>query len=417
MAIATAREIRLLPGQAALLIDFVNSVLAAIVGTGGGKTALGYWWLHSRMETFPGNTWVIAEPTYNMLSKIILTSSDPGRPSLEQYLTDIGHHPRWISKQNLILGTDFGQIYLGSADNPDSMQGAAVKGFWLDEAGLMKQLAYHTATQRVAMMRGQILLTTTPYNLGWLKTDVADKTGTEGIHVERWRSIDRPGFPMETYELEKKRLPPWRFAMIFDALFERPAGLIYSAFNEKVCLINRMPIQPQWPVFSGHDFGTANPAALFYAQNTGTGDFLLFSEYLPGAGRAAPQHVTEFKKITQGFTVLKRVGGSHQEEEIRQLYSAHGWSITEPKILNTEAQIDRVIGMHQLNKIYVFNDLRNYLDEKRTFSRKLDEKGQPTELIEDEASFHLMAAERYLLADFRPETVVSGGELPIWRYR
>jgi phage terminase large subunit-like protein len=116
-------EIHLLDGQAALLTDFTSSVLAAIAGTGGGKTILGYWWLHSRMEAYPGNTWAMAEPTYNMLSKIILVSSDPARPTLERYLADIGHHPHWISKQDQIIGTDFGQIYLGSADNPDSMQG------------------------------------------------------------------------------------------------------------------------------------------------------------------------------------------------------------------------------------------------------------------------------------------------------
>jgi hypothetical protein len=404
-------EIHLLDGQAALLTDFTSSVLAAIAGTGGGKTILGYWWLHSRMEAYPGNTWAMAEPTYNMLSKIILVSSDPARPTLERYLADIGHHPHWISKQDQIIGTDFGQIYLGSADNPDSMQGAAVKGFWLDEPGLMKQLAYQTVSQRVAMMRGQILLTTTPYNLGWLKTDIADKDGTESIHVERWRSVDRPGFPLERYEEEKRRLPPWRFAMIYDALFERPAGMIYNAFNEKVCLINRFPIPPQWLIYSGHDFGTANPAALFYAQDPATGNFYLFAEYLPGAGRSTAQHVQEYAKITQGYNVIKRVGGSHQEDEIRQGYSAHGWTINEPKILHTESQIDKVIGMHQLNKVFVFNDMRNYLDEKRTFSRKLDDTGKPTEVIADEATYHLMAAERYLLSDFTPETAYTGNKI------
>ena len=68
------REITLLPGQANLLTDFKSAVLAAIAGTGGGKTMTGYWWLHSRMEAYPGNTWGMAEPTYNMLSKIIFYS-------------------------------------------------------------------------------------------------------------------------------------------------------------------------------------------------------------------------------------------------------------------------------------------------------------------------------------------------------
>ena len=80
--------------------------------------------------------------------------------------------------------------------------------------------------------------------------------------------------------------------------------------------------------------------------------------------------------------------------------------ISKPKIGHVEPQIDKVTGMHQLNKIMVFRDLEYYLDEKRTFSRKLDAENRPTAEIEDIQKFHLMACERYLLSDFTPETVV-----------
>ena len=399
-------KLTLLPGQAALLADFKSSVLAAIAGTGGGKTILGYWWLHSRMEAMPGYTWAVAEPTYSMLDKIVLYSSDPGRPSLEGYLRKVNHKPEWIDKKSLILKTAFGQIYLGSADRPDSMQGAAVKGYWLDESGQMRALAHDTARQRCAMFEGQVLHTTTPYNLGALKTDIWDKRDEPGIHVETWRSIDRPGFPIARYEEERGRLPPWRFAMMYDAKFDRPVGLIYNAFNEAVCVIPRFPIPNTWLIFTGHDFGADNPCALFYAQDPATGNFYLFHEYLPGPGLSANEHVLAFKKITYGYNVIKRVGGSKSgEDENRQLYNAHGWVINEPKIGHVEPRIDKVIGMHLLNKLFVFNDLRGYLDEKRTFSRELDEQGLPTMNIEDEERFHCMSAEQYIISDFTPETV------------
>lgn len=412
------KVIKLLLGQADILTNFTAKTLAAICGTGGGKTVCGYWWLHSRMEAYPGQTWGMAEPTFPLLAKVILTSSDPDRPSLEQYFREVGHHPDYHAVDKIMF-TDFGKIYLGSADNPDSMQGAALKGYWLDEAGLMKLLAYETAKQRVAMMDGQVLITTTPYNSGWLKTDVADKADGQEIVVKRWRSIDRPGFPVASYEREKRRLPPWRFAMMYDAQFERPAGLIYGAFNELTCLINRFPIPSHWLVYVGHDFGGANPAAMFYAQDPATGYFYAYHEYLPGAGFSTYQHVEAFKKIIrlpdakpsdsqQLYNVLKRAGGSHQEDEIRQGYTAHGWPIQEPKIHKVEAQIDKVIGLHQLNKLFIFNDLRNYLDEKRSFSRKLDANYNPTEEIEDEQKYHLLAGERYILSDFTPETVIGG---------
>lgn len=403
------KEIHLLSGQADLLTDFTSSVLAAIAGTGGGKTMLGYWWLHSRMEADPGQTWGMAEPTYNMLSKIILTSSDPGRPSLIDYFKLVGHHPVYRAVDK-IIHTDFGKVYLASADRPDSMQGAAVKGWWLDEAGQMSLLAYETATQRCSMMQGQVLLTTTPYNLGWLLTEIKNRE-SEDIHVETWRSIDRPGYPRESYEKAKRMLPSWRFAMLYDAQFERPAGLIYSTFNESVCVIDRIPKETlqKWLVYVGHDFGPDNPAALFYAQDPSTGQFYLFDEYVPGPGVSVHERVEAFKKKTEGFNVVKRVGGSPQEEENREAYNAHGWIISKPKIGHVEPQIDKVIGMHQLNKIMVFRDMVHYLDEKRTFARELDDENQPTAKIDNEAKFHRMACERYLISDFTPETVVSGG--------
>lgn len=416
--VTETRKIELLLGQAKLLDDLKSNVLAAIAGTGGGKTILLYWWLHSRMEHYPGNTWGLAEPTWGMLDKVILNSSDPDRPTLEQYFLAVGHHPVY-HKGERILKTDFGQIYLYTADNPDLMQGAAVKGFALDEPGLMVLRAYETALQRSSMMGGQVILASTPYNLGWLKSEVVEKDGTNGIHVERWRSIDRPGFPRESYEAMKLKLPAWRFAMLYDAQFEHPEGLIYNAFNERDCLVDRFPIPKEWPVYVGHDFGASNPAALFYAIDPATGIKWLWGEYLPGPDLSVYQHIEAWKKITQGYNILVRMGGSHQEVGFRDSYTQQGWHIQEPndsEPKGVEVQIAKVIGEHQRNRIKVFRDLTHYLDEKRTFSRKLGDDSKPTDKIDNEAAFHLMAAERYIISYFTPETVKQGSARPVSRY-
>jgi phage terminase large subunit len=129
---------------------------------------------------------------------------------------------------------------------------------------------------------------------------------------------------------------------------------------------------------------------------------------LPGGGRSIYDHVQEFKRITAGYNVVKRTGGNHTTEgEIRQGYTAQGWPIVEPKYSQSPAyQIQKVQGMHRLNKIYVFNDLSNYLREKLSFTYKKD-NGTVTDKIDREAEFHLMAAERSILSDFTPETIVN----------
>ena len=214
---------------------------------------------------------------------------------------------------------------------------------------------------------------------------------------------------MAEFERARGIMPRWKFNLFWRAQYDKPAGLIYDAFNEDTCKIPRFPLDDEahkgWPRYTGHDFGGANPAAMFYAQDPATGYFYAYHEYLPGPGRSTAEHVEEFKRITAGTNVLKRAGGSHQEEEIREGYTAHGWPIQEPKVKGVEAQIDRVYGMHKLSKLFVFDDLLNYLDEKLSYSRKLDDNFNPTDEIEDKEKFHLMDAERYILSDFTPETV------------
>jgi hypothetical protein len=184
--------------------------------------------------------------------------------------------------------------------------------------------------------------------------------------------------------------------------------LVYGKFNERVCKIPRFPIPKEWPVYSGHDFGPANPAALFLAQNPGTGDFFIFKEYCPGSGYSADQHVKNFQEICKGYNVLKRVGGNvTTEDEVRQLYTAHGWPITAPKIAKVNAQVERVIGLIELNKIFIFSDLVELLSQISNCMWVLDEENRATNKIDNEHKFHLLSCLRYIGSDFTPETVVS----------
>jgi len=214
-------------------------------------------------------------------------------------------------------------------------------------------------------------------------------------------SYDNPALP-EDY---KQRLSEFdgiykdRYVL---GLWKGLEGLVYSAFDEKTCLIPRFDIDKSWLVYSGHDFGLVNPAALFTAQNPGSGDFFHFAEYIPGIKLGYYDHVEAFKAICDGRNVLRRVGGNHNEEGERQAYTAQGWPISEPKhSLDKALQIKMVQGMHRLNKIFVFNDLSNYVREKFSFVVKED-------TIVNEARFHIMSAERSSMSDLTPETVVSG---------
>ena len=165
----------------------------------------------------------------------------------------------------------------------------------------------------------------------------------------------------------------------------------------------------------GHDFGPNNTGAVWYAQDPVTGFLYVYRAYLAG-GLSAYDHAQKFKAMSQGETIVKRVGGVHAEAGWREAFLAAGWPISEPREREVEVGINTVYGWHKRNALFVFNDVKIYLDEKLSYSRKLDDMYQPTEEIDNKSRFHLMDCERYLLSDFGPERVVGISELvPVYR--
>ena len=232
-----------------------------------------------------------------------------------------------------------------------------------------------------------------------------DTTGTwAAFHFTSW---DNPYTSLSALEGIKKDMSEasYRQEIMAEDDDTQLRWLVYSRFNPESQIIKRFPISAGWPVFVGHDFGTANPCAMFVAQNPSSGEYHVFHEYLPGPGNSTAQHVAEFKRLTQGFNVLRRVGGNATtEEEIRQGYCAHGWYITRPRQSSVSVQIDRFTGLLELNKLFVFEDLRVTLSQLASCMWKLDDEGRVTNEIASESRYHCLAALRYVCSDFTRDT-------------
>ena len=231
------------------------------------------------------------------------------------------------------------------------------------------------------------------------KTALSDTTGLwQAFH---FTSFDNPYISKEGLQAVFKDMSKqaYRQEILAEDDELQMSWLVYKAFNESICRIKRFEIPPPWLVYSGHDFGAANPAALFFAQvklplppgappYMRMNDLVCFKEYLPG-GMGAPQHVSAFKEIV-GRRVVKSVGGNATtEEQTRQLYGMHGWPIQAPAITHINAQIDRVVGLMELNKVYCFEDNIYWLEELMNCLWTLDQEGSPTNKVKDEARYHL----------------------------
>ena len=377
--------------------------IAMLAGTQGGKTTFGVDWLYREIQERGEGDYLAVTATFPLLELKML----PEFRSVFETMLNLGSYNE--SKKLFTFHDGKTRVIFGSATNPESIESATALAAWLDEAG---QKQFHRDTweavqRRLSIHQGRVLFTTTLYGAGWFKNEIYDrwKAGEKDYDVIQFDSTENPAFPQAEFERARRVMPSWKFDLFYRARFAKAVGLIYDAFNEDTCRIPRFPIPLDWPRYVGHDFGGANPAAMFYAHDPATGYFYAYHEYLPGAGRSTAEHVTEFKRLTAGVTVLKRAGGSHQEEEIREAYRAHGWQIQEPKVHAVEAGIDRVYALHKLNKLFVFGDLYNYLSEKLSYSRVLDGNFMATEEIEEKSKYHLMDSERYILSDFTPETV------------
>jgi hypothetical protein len=114
-----------------------------------------------------------------------------------------------------------GTVFIRSMDQPFGSEGITANWIWADEAGQMPRYAFIVFRSRVSTTGGQVLFTTTWYDLGWLFQEFylpwLNKT-EPNYEVFQWRSIDNPYFLKEFYEAEKRRLSAEEFARRYDAI-------------------------------------------------------------------------------------------------------------------------------------------------------------------------------------------------------
>jgi hypothetical protein len=272
--------------------------------------------------------------------------------------------------------------------------------------------------RRLSIHEGRALITTTPYDLGWLKQLLWDpwndaKRNHPLIDVVRFASIANPAFPPREFERARDTMPKWQFDLFYRAIFTRPAGLIYGCFNEARHKCPRIHIPPEWSRFVGIDFGGVNTAAIFFAEERKglipTGRLIAYREYKAGE-RSAAEHC--YHLMTGEPRIPLCAGGSMSEIQWRKEFSrggtVHGQRVAGlpihgPKQPDVEVGIDRVWSAFNQNKLLIFDDLRWFLDELQSYSRELDEMGEVTEKIDAKETFHLMDALRYIIGYLNPD--------------
>ena len=384
--------------------------VVVLAGTQSGKTSWGPLWLKREIDRRGAGDYLAVTASYDLFKLKML-------PALRETFEHVYGIGRYWSGDRVIELCDpatgkflaqrtddpmWGRIILRSAGSDGGLEASTAKGAWADEAGQDEFTVetYEAMLRRLSLALGRLLLTTTIYNLGWLKTKLYDewikaKKQHPEIDVIQFDSVLNPAFPREEWERAQHDLPAWKFGMFYRGMYERPAGLIYDSFDEQHHICPRFAIPDAWPRYLGLDFGGVNTAGVFYAEEPGTGRLFLYREYMAG-GRTAKEHATQLFKGEPKIPIC--VGGSKSEGQWRDEFRAGGLPVMPPTVTDVEVGINRVYGAHARGEIVVFNDVTGYLNQKQSYSRKLDAKGEPTEEIEDKSTFHYMDAERYIVS-------------------
>lgn len=373
-----------------------------LAGTQGGKTSWGPFWLHREMERQGPGDYMVVTPTFPLLNLKAL----PEFLRVFQTMFNLGEYNKsekvfHVSKAGArrLWGEDAddARVLFGHAQDPDALESATAKAAWLDECGQNKFRlgSFEAIMRRLSLHQGRVLMTTTPYNLGWLKQQIYDKApGREDIDVIRFDSTQNPSFPQEEMDRARRDLPRWKFDMFYRAIFTRPAGMIYDCFDEAVHKVKAFPIPDDWPRFMGQDYGGVNTAAVYIAREPHEGGrYFAYREYLNG-GRTAKEHKSAM--LAGEPVVPTTYGGAASEDQWRAEFAAAGLYVGKPPVSEVEVGINRVYGAIKRGQFYVMDSCTGLLDELGSYSRELDEMGQPTEKIADKNTFHFLDATRYI---------------------
>lgn len=407
--------------------DSPRRIVAMLAGAQSGKTSYGPWWLAQEIEKFGGGDYLAVTASFDLFKLKMLPAMR------EVFETILGWGRYWAGDRIIELRDPqtgeflakyandkmWGRIILRSAESPGGLESTTAKAAWLDEAGQdsFEVDAWRAVRRRLSIHRGRVLITTTLYNLGWLKQQIIDRalpgaairlehlpnsaeveitdSETANIMLVQFDSIANPVFPSEEFDEARATLPADEFEMLYRGRVATLRTLIYDCFDSVRHTTPRFEVPKEWKRYLGLDFGGVNTAGIFYAEEPGTGKLYGYREYLAG-GRSAVEHAQELLKGEPMRPMC--VGGSKSEEQWRREFRRGGLSVKAPQFSEVDLGILQVYSAHKQSKIIYFDDLEGILDQKGRYKRKRDKHGEVTDEIENKATFHFMDAERYIIA-------------------
>jgi PBSX family phage terminase large subunit len=263
----------------------------------------------------------------------------------------------------------------------------------------MPLLAWTISKSRVAMTRGQIFISMTPYSLNWLFNEFYlpwQRKEDPRLEVFTWASIDNPNFPKEHFEAEKKRLSPEEFARRYCGEFAKMEGLVYDLPPAQIIPPKQINVKD---VILGLDFGFNNPAAGVVLKIDNDNNYFLTNEYYRAA--RVQDEIEDDLRSLRAESSFREVYPDPAEPNRIENMKRHGFyvrTVDKTVILG----IDRVRELIRKRQLFVFNTCKNTLDEFNSY--RYDPNRPKEEPIKE--NDHLMDALRYAVYNHNQKSFV-----------
>jgi len=405
--------------------------IGIIAGFQSGKTSYAPHWLMREIHNCGTGDYLYVSSTFTLLQKKAI----PEFREVFEFRGKLGKYKsadktfvfsvagmRWIHGDGNYEADKPTTVFFGHANNAESLESATAKAAVLDEAGQedFKLESWDAIQRRLALNEGRALICTTPYNFGWLKTEIYDRwmAGDTDYEVINFPSIENPAFPQAEMERLKRTLPKWKYEMFALGLFSKPAGLIYDCFDTDHNRIKPIVIPSTWKRVIGIDFGGINTAAIKIAIHPTQPLFVCYEEYYPRIHRSTAEHACYIMEheptvsvdwrtskarpvptLTYSKSLYTIVAGSLSERQWRTEISSSGLEVHPTLLKEVEIGIDRVYNTVQQRWFKLFDTCRYLLSEFGSYSREIDADGNPIPgTIVNKKKYHCLDAIRYAVS-------------------
>lgn len=382
------------PGQK-LVLESPRRFIATISGVQGGKTTVGAIWLLAELykdyEAGIQGDYLIVAPTNKLLQQSTLVKWKELMPP------DWGVYKEQKQVYELKWG---GKIFVRSAEDPNLLEGMTLRAAWADEAGQMKASVWTVLQARVAVQKGRILMTSTPYAQNWYYRDIFKQAGwlngalqpdkNPDVEIISWGSTVNPAFPQAELDRAKAGMTAALYERRYCGVFTQLEGLVYP-FTDS-CIVDPFGINPEWKHFGGMDFGQADPTVVLdIVEDPQSHVFYIVDEYYKSGGL--------LKTVADwiGSHSLTRVLADPQSAQlINELRNYHGLGqITGAEKSTINVGIERITMLLKESRLKVTRNCKNTIEEFEMYHFRAPD---PDKVVTDEPvdkDNHAMDALRY----------------------